>query len=75
MFQQRQALYQQLEAARQTKVILYVTGDRTQLETQIGKDAVDLLVHHLDLIEHASKISLFLYTNGGDVIASWSVAI
>jgi hypothetical protein len=74
MYQQRQALYQQLEVARQSKVILYVTGDRTQLETQIGKDALDLLVHHLDLIEHASKISLFLYTNGGDVIASWSIA-
>jgi hypothetical protein len=33
MFQQRQTLYQQLEAARQSKIILYVTGDRTQLET------------------------------------------
>lgn len=74
MFQERQALYQRLETARQSKVILYVTGDRAQLETQIGKDAVALLVHHLDLIEHASKITLYLYTNGGDVIASWSVA-
>lgn len=74
MYQQRQPLYQHLEVARQSKVILYVTGDRTQLETQIGKDALDLLVHHLDLIEHPSKISLFLYTNGGDVIASWSIA-
>ena len=55
-------------------MVLYVTGDRAQLETQIGKDALDLLVHRLDLIGHASKISLYLYTNGDDVIASWSIA-
>jgi Serine dehydrogenase proteinase len=74
VYQQRRAIYQQLEASRQSKVILYVTGDRRQMETQIGKDAVDLLVHHLDLIQHAPKITLYLYTLGGDVIASWSVA-
>jgi hypothetical protein len=74
LYQQRQALYRQLEASRQSKVILYVTGDRRQLETKIARDAVDLMVNHLDLIPHAPKITLYLYTNGGDVLASWSVA-
>ena len=74
MYKERQALLGQIQVARESRAILYVTGDRLQMETQIGKDALDLLVHHLDLIEHAKKITLFLYTNGGDVIASWSIA-
>jgi membrane-bound ClpP family serine protease len=74
MFKERKQLLGNLEASRSSRVLLYVTGDRAQLETQIGKDALDLFVHHLDLIEHAKKITLYLYTNGGDVIASWSIA-
>lgn len=74
MFTERVPLYKAIEEARTSRVLLYVTGDRQQMETQIGKDALDLLVHHLDLIDHAKKITLYLYTNGGDVIASWSIA-
>lgn len=74
MYQERTKLYQKLEEARGSKVLLYVTGDRKQLETQIGKEVIDFFVHHLDLINHHKKISLFLHTNGGDVIASWSIA-
>lgn len=74
MIKERRVVLQGLEKARSSRVLLYVTGDRPQMETQIGKDALDLLVHHLDLIEHAKKITLYLYTNGGDVIASWSIA-
>jgi Serine dehydrogenase proteinase len=74
MFKERVPLLEAIEKSRSSRVILYVTGDRQQMETQIGKDALDLLVHHLDLIEHAEKITLYLYTNGGDVIASWSIA-
>lgn len=74
MYTERKKLLQELETSRSSRVLLYVTGDRVQLETQIGKDALELLVHHLDLIDHAKKIILYLYTNGGDVIASWSIA-
>jgi hypothetical protein len=74
MFDTRRDLLHQLGETRSSTVLLYVTGDRMQLETQIGKDALPLLVHHLDLIEHSRKITLFLHTNGGDAIASWSIA-
>lgn len=74
MFDTRKEHLRQLGESRSSTVLLYVTGDRMQLETQIGKDALTLLVHHLDLIEHSRKITLFLYTNGGDVIAAWSIA-
>ncbi len=74
MYNDRVNYFKELEKSRKSKVLLYVTGDRRQLETQIGKEVLDLFVHHLDLIRHAEKITLFLYTNGGDVIASWSIA-
>src|SRR6059036_2761917 len=74
MYSSRVEYYKQLEQVRGSKVLLYVTGDRRQLETQIGKEVLDFFVHHLDLIDHAKKITLYLYTNGGDVIAAWSIA-
>jgi hypothetical protein len=74
MHQERVKHYLNLEKARGSKLLLFVTGDRPQMETQISKDVLDFLVHHLDLIGHFKKITLFLYTNGGDIIASWSVA-
>lgn len=70
-FQQRQALYQQIENDRDTKVIAFVTGDRSGLETQIAGDAIDLFVALLDEIGPTEKLSLILHTNGGSVSAAW----
>lgn len=73
MYKERAELYKEVEQARDSKMLLYVTGDRQQLETQISKAASDLFVHHLDLINHSKRITLFLYTTGGDIIAAWSI--
>lgn len=69
----RRAIYEQIEASRDSKVIAYVTGDRPGLETQIHPETVDLFVHHLDLIGVTKKISLVLYTRGGSTLAAWSI--
>ena len=74
MYKERSELYKALEQNRGSKVIVYVTGDRQGLETQIHPEVLDLLVGHLDIIENAPKISLFLYTRGGHTIAAWSIA-
>lgn len=50
MFEQRKALYAQLEQARNSKVLCYVTGDRPNQEAQISADVFDLFVNHLDVI-------------------------
>jgi len=55
MYKERAELYKQLQQSRGSKVLLYVTGDRRQLETQISKEVLDLFVHHLDLINHSKK--------------------
>jgi hypothetical protein len=73
MFPQRKALYIDLETALSSKVIAFITGDRPGLETQIAGDSYDKFVNHLDKIGVVPKISLFLYTRGGDTLAAWSI--
>jgi hypothetical protein len=73
MFEQRVDLYARLEKKQQSRILVYVTGDRRGLETSIGNDAYDFFVNQLDKIGVVSKISLYLYTRGGDTLAAWSI--
>ena len=73
-YSERIAIYRQIEEARQSKVIAYVTGDRSGLETVMASDVVDFFVHHLDRIGVVDKISLVLYTRGGDTLSAWTIA-
>ena len=69
----RQALLRQIEQVRASKAILYVTGDRQGLETQIGQDVIDPFVDHLDSLGPVEKLSLVLYTTGGNTSAAWNL--
>ncbi|MFS2091732.1 hypothetical protein ACCC96_01845 [Pseudomonas sp. Pseusp11] len=73
MFEQRKALYADLENRRSSKVITYITGDRPGLETQIHEEVFDYFASHLDAIGVTEKISLILYTRGGNTLAAWSL--
>jgi hypothetical protein len=73
MYLQRRQLYTQLEGLRSSKVISYFTGDRPGLETQIASEVYDFFVNHLDSIGVTKKISLYLYTRGGETLAAWSI--
>ncbi len=73
MYDDRKKFYQKIEAERNSKVIAYVTGDRPGMEAQIGVDAPDVFLEHLDAIGKANKISLILYTRGGDTLAAWNI--
>lgn len=73
MFTDRQRLYRLIEAKRKSRVIAFVTGDRPNQEAQIAKDAVDLFGLVLDELRNPKKISLLLYTQGGDTLAAWSL--
>lgn len=67
----RKAIYEQIEKSRDSKVVAYVTGDRPGAETRVSPEVIDLFVDHLDAIWPAKKISLIIYTNGGDTAAAW----
>jgi ClpP class serine protease len=69
----RQAIYKKIEKLRKSKVVCFVTGDRSGMQTQIANDAVDLFENHLDAIFPAKKISLILYTTGGNTLAAWNL--
>jgi hypothetical protein len=74
VYQNRLALYKQLEQERGSRLLAYVTGDRQNAEIQIGTDVIDFFVNHLDRIGVTKKISLILYTRGGNTLAAWSLA-
>lgn len=73
MYDQRRALYQRIEAARESKVIALVTGDRPGLEAAISHDFYPILARHLDTLGVIPRISLLLHTRGGDTMAAWSI--
>ena len=70
----RIALYKDIEQARNSKVLVYCTGDRRDLETRMASEVLDFFVHHLDIIKVVDKISLILYTRGGETLSAWSLA-
>jgi hypothetical protein len=73
LFTDRIENYKWLEADRKSKLIVYFTGDRVGMQTQISTDALEYFSDHLDRIGKVEKISLMLYTIGGDTMASWSL--
>lgn len=73
MYKDRLPLYEELESKRGSKLIAYVTGDRRGLETQMHPEVLDFFLHHLDTIGKAERISLYLYTRGGDTQAARSI--
>jgi hypothetical protein len=62
-------LIQRLEKERNSRVISYVTGDRQPFATRLAGDVVPFLNEQLEKIGKVKKISLFLYTSGGDMLA------
>jgi hypothetical protein len=67
----RQAIYREIEADRNSKVIAFVTSDRNRLETIIASDAITPFVSLLDAIGPTQKLSLILHTNGGQTSSAW----
>jgi len=70
MLAQRLENYKKIEQLRGSKLLVYITGDRPGLETQISPEALEYFVDHLDLLGKEKKISLFLYTRGGSTLAA-----
>ena len=73
MYTERKKLYEKLEENLDSKIVLYATSDRRGAETQIGQDVIDIFIAQLDKIGVTKKISLILYTRGGDTAAAWNL--
>jgi hypothetical protein len=74
---ERISLIQQIEAARGSHVITYVTSDRQPFGGRIAQDAVRPMYEHLLELDSADprreRIDLFLYSLGGDVSIPWRI--
>ncbi len=69
-------LIEKIERKRQSKVIVYFTGDRPPFGAQIGEDAVRPLYDHLLTFnenKNKNRIDLFLYSRGGNVSVPWRI--
>lgn len=73
MHAERKTLYKRIQAKRKSRLIAVVTGDRPGQEAQIAKEFVDLIGPLMDELRNPKKVSLLLYTQGGDTLAAWSL--
>lgn len=73
MYQERIELYKELEEEFNSKLLVYVTSDRPNMGAQISSDVIDYFIAHLDKIGPCKKISLYLYTRGGDTSAARNI--
>lgn len=73
MRQDRIELYKKIEVERNSKLLVYITSTRGGLETQIANDILPKFTEHLDKLGDTDKITLYLYTNGGNTLAAWSL--
>ncbi|WP_299529061.1 serine protease [Ulvibacterium sp.] len=73
MLKDRVDLYKELEEKRNSKLMVYITSDRPNLGTQIASDILSPFTEHLDKIGDVEKISLYIYTRGGNTLAAWTL--
>lgn len=74
MYADRLAFYREIENLRESRLIVYVTGDRQHMETQMAGDVLDFFADHLDLMHGPPRVSLLIYSSGGATLAAWSLA-
>jgi hypothetical protein len=70
-FQARSAILDEIGAELQAGVLAYVTGDRENLETEVGADVLQRVPRHLEAIGRQDRLALVLYTLGGDTNTPW----
>lgn len=73
MLKDRLEFYKRIEKLRNSKLLVYITGDRPGFETQIHPEILDYFINHLDNLKREKKITLFLYTRGGNTLAAWGL--
>lgn len=73
MYRERVEMYEKLEREYNSRILVYITSDRNNMEAQIASDVIDYFISQLDKIGVCKRISLFLYTRGGDTAVAWNI--
>jgi len=69
----RKDLIGKLEAKLETKLLVYVTADTAIVQGQISEDAVLPMFEHLRAIGKQRKLTLYLYSQGGQMETPWKI--
>jgi hypothetical protein len=70
-FHARSAILQEIARELDAGALAYVTGDRENLETEVGADVLRRTPRHLETIGKQERLALVLYTLGGDTNTPW----
>ena len=70
-FEARAAILREIGTELRAGALAYVTGDRENLETEVGTDVLRRVPRHLEAIGKQERLALVLYTLGGDVNTAW----
>ena len=74
MYRERVPYYRKLEQLFESKLLVYITSDRPNMAAQIAPDVIEYFIDHLDKMRSScDKISLFLYTRGGNTSAARNI--
>jgi hypothetical protein len=71
--QRRHELIRKIEAARESRVLVYVCSDRPGLSTQLGEDAIRPMYDVVRRLGAVDRLDLFLYSRGGAVEVPWRI--
>ena len=69
----RMEVIKRIEEKRDSRLLVYITGDRRRLETRIGMDVFPMFHEHLMRMGKQKRIDLYLYSPGGITIAGYAL--
>ena len=69
----RMKLIKEIQEQRNSKLLVYIAGDRKRMETKIATDFFPMFHRHLTKIGAQKRIDLFLYSTGGITIAGYAL--
>ncbi|PXF51713.1 MAG: hypothetical protein C4B55_04990 [Candidatus Methanophagaceae archaeon] len=70
---ERQNIIREIEQERESRVLVFITGDRKGLETRIATDSFPFCLEHLRQMGHQRQIDLYLYSTGGITMAGFAL--
>lgn len=70
----RKRVITEIEKLRDSRVLSYVTGDRSPTPAQISDDAVRPIYEQLRKMGHVPRLDIFLYSRGGAIDVPWRIA-
>lgn len=70
---ERLNIIREIEQERESRVLVFITGDRRGLETKIATDSFPFCLEHLMKMGHQRQIDLYLYSTGGITMAGFAL--